>query len=243
MRPILNRIIREIVRMQFKKKQLEPTYPQVEKSVKLATIEFRHILQDSFLIVMGGLSASFGLIGFLLPNAFIDGGVTGISLILSEVTGISLALFIIVINVPFIILGLSTIGRQFALKSIIAILLLALFVHFISYPVVTQDKLLIAVFGGFFLGLGIGLAVRGGAVIDGTEVLAIYISRKTSMTIGDVILMFNVLIFFVAAYVFTVEISLYAMLTYLSASKTVDFVVSGIEEYLGVTIISDKSED
>ena len=119
MRPILNRIIREIVRMQFKKKQLEPTYPQVEKSVKLATIEFRHILQDSFLIVMGGLSASFGLIGFLLPNAFIDGGVTGISLILSEVTGISLALFIIVINVPFIILRLSTIGRQFALKSII----------------------------------------------------------------------------------------------------------------------------
>ena len=129
------------------------------------------------------------------------------------------------------------------MRSIIAILLLAVTVHFIPFPIITDDKLLIAVFGGFFLGLGIGLAIRGGSVIDGTEVLAIFVSRKTSLTIGDVILIFNVLIFLVAAYIFTIEISLYAMLTYLSASKTVDFVVSGIEEYVGVTIISEKSEE
>ncbi|RLD31454.1 MAG: hypothetical protein DRI73_08690, partial [Bacteroidetes bacterium] len=135
------------------------------------------------------------------------------------------------------------ISREFALKSIIAITLLAVTVHFMPFPIITEDKLLIAVFGGFFLGLGIGLAIRGGSVIDGTEVLAVFVSRKISLTIGDVILILNILIFGVAAYVFTIEISLYAMLTYLAASKTVDFVVSGIEEYVGVTIISDKNEE
>jgi uncharacterized membrane-anchored protein YitT (DUF2179 family) len=150
---------------------------------------------------------------------------------------------IVLVNVPFIIMGISTISRQFAIKSIIAIALLAVSVQFIPYPIITDDKLLIAVFGGFFLGLGIGLAIRGGSVIDGTEVLAVFVSKKTSLTIGDVIMVFNVFIFGIAAYVFEIEIALYAMLTYLAASKTVDFVVSGIEEYVGVTIISDKSEE
>ena len=112
-----------------------------------------------------------------------------------------------------------------------------------SFPVITHDKLLIAVFGGFFLGAGIGSTIRGGAVIDGTEILAVFVSRKTSLTIGDVIMVFNIIIFASAAYVFSVEISLYAMLTYLAASKTVDFVISGFEEYMGVTIISDKNEE
>ena len=243
MKPVIQWITREIVKIKFLKKNIKLSKPQVDDLEKNVTVEFKHILQDIFLMVMGALSASFGLIGFLLPNSFIDGGVTGISLIVSELSGVSLSVFIIVFNMPFIIMGYSTIGKQFAIKSVLAIILLSLFVYFIPYPVITQDKLLVAVFGGFFLGLGIGLAVRGGSVIDGTEVLAIFISRKTAMTIGDVILMFNVMIFFVGAYVFSVEISLYAMLTYLAASKTVDFVVSGIEEYLGVTIISEKSEE
>jgi uncharacterized membrane-anchored protein YitT (DUF2179 family) len=189
------------------------------------------------------LSASFGLQGFLLPNKFIDGGVMGISLTIAELTEIPLSILIVGVNLPFIIMGFSTISRQFALKSIIAIILLAVTVHFIPFPIITDDKLLIAVFGGFFLGLGIGLAIRGGSVIDGTEVLAVFVSRRTSLTIGDVIMIFNILIFGAAAYVFTIETSLYAMLTYLAASKTVDFVVSGIEEYLGVTIISDRNEE
>ena len=216
---------------------------QFEKEITDAKVEFTHLIHDSFLILLGILSACFGLIGFLLPNSFIDGGVTGISLILTELTGVPLSILLLAINIPFIILALSTISRQFALRSLIAIILLAISVHFIPVPIVTEDKLLIAVFGGFFLGLGIGLAIRGGSVIDGTEVLAIFISRKTSLTIGDVILIFNMFIFSVAAYVFSVEISLYAILTYLAASKTVDFVVSGLEEYIGVTIISDKNEE
>jgi uncharacterized membrane-anchored protein YitT (DUF2179 family) len=113
----------------------------------------------------------------------------------------------------------------------------------IPFPEITQDKLLIAVFGGFFLGAGIGLVVRGGAVIDGTEILAIAISRRSGLSIGDVILIINVVIFALAAYMLSIELALYAMLTYLSASRTVDFILEGIEEYTGVTIISPKADD
>jgi uncharacterized membrane-anchored protein YitT (DUF2179 family) len=241
MNPIFQYIISESVKRGLKKKKYETT--QIEKAISSTKVEFSHLIRDSFFILVGVLSAGFGLKGFLLPNMFIDGGVMGISLIIAELTEIPLSVLVVVINFPFIIMGFSTISRQFAFKSIIAIVLLALSIHFIPFPIITNDKLLIAIFGGFFLGLGIGLAIRGGSVIDGTEVLAIFVSKKTSLTIGDVILLFNVLIFSFAAYVFSIEISLYAMLTYLAASKTVDFVVSGIEEYVGVTIISDYSEE
>ncbi len=200
-------------------------------------------IKSTFLIIIGIVSAGFGLEGFLIPNSFIDGGVTGISLLVLEVTGYSLSILLVVINLPFIILGAFQVSRQFAIKSILAILGLALAVHFIPYPVVTSDKLLIAVFGGFFLGAGIGLAMRGGAVLDGTEVLAIYLSKKTGLTIGDVILIFNIFIFSCGAYILSVEIALYAILTYLAASKTVDFVIEGVEEYTGVTIISPKTDE
>ena len=238
MKPIFQYIIVEILKLKKKNSNTK----QSEKEITDAKVEFTHLISDSFLILLGVLSAGFGLQGFLLPNMFIDGGVMGISLIIAELTEIPLSILIFVINLPFLFMGISTISRQFAFKSIVAITLLAVAVHFVPFPIITDDKLLIAVFGGFFLGLGIGLAIRGGSVIDGTEVLAVFVSRKISITIGDVILIFNILIFGVAAYVFTIETSLYAMLTYFAASKTVDFVVSGIEEYVGVTIISDKNE-
>ena len=202
-----------------------------------------HLLKDSFLILLGVISAGFGLEGFLLPNAFIDGGVTGISLLTRELTDFPLPLLIIVINTPFVILGFTQIGRPFAIKSIAAIIGLALAITFIHYPVITSDKLLIAVFGGFFLGAGIGFAVRGGGVLDGTEVLAIYLSKRTGLTIGDIVLVFNVVIFSFAAYLLSIETALYSILTYLAASKTVDFVIEGVEEYTGVTIVSSHSEE
>ena len=243
MNPIFQYIIVETVKRQLNKKDKKTSSKLLEREIQIRKVEFTHILQESFLILLGVLAASFGLKGFLLPNSFLDGGVTGISLITAELTGISLSVFIVLINTPFILLAFSTISKQFAIKSIIAIILLALAVYFIPYPAITTDKLLISVFGGFFLGLGIGLAVRGGSVIDGTEVLAVFISRKTSMTIGDIILLFNIIIFSFAAYIFSIEISLYAILTYLAASKTVDYVVTGVEEYVGVTIISERNED
>ncbi len=214
-----------------------------DKEISDKKVEFKHIFHDIFFIILGILAASFGLKGFLLPNMFIDGGAMGIALIVAEITQIPLSVLIVAVNIPFLILGFKTVNRQFALRSIIAIIILAISVHFIPFPLITDDKLLIAIFGGFFLGLGIGLSIRGGSVIDGTEVLAIFFSRKTALTIGDVIMILNILIFGFAVFVFSTEIALYAMLTYLSASKTVDFVVSGIEEYLGVTIISDKNEE
>ena len=202
-----------------------------------------HFVRDAFLIMLGIASAGFGLKGFLIPNSFIDGGVTGISLLTEQVTGISLSILLVIINLPFLMVGYSQISKAFAVKSVAAILGLALVVYFVPYPVITTDKLLIAIFGGFFLGLGIGLSIRGGAVIDGTEVLAVYLSKRTGLTIGDVILIFNTIIFMFGAYILSVEIALYAILTYLSASRTVDFIIEGVEEYTGVTIVSDKSDE
>lgn len=206
-------------------------------------IEVNNLFKESLFILLGVLSATIGLRGFLLPNGFLDGGVMGISLIVAKTTHLSLSILIVLLNLPFLLLGFSSISKAFAIKSIVAIVTLSLTVHFIPIESITDERLLISVFGGFFLGLGIGLAMRGGAVIDGTEVLAVYISKKTALTIGDIILVFNIIIFSVAAYVFSINVALYAILTYMAASKTVDFVVSGIEEYIGVNIISEQSDE
>ena len=218
------------------------TYNQAKEVYKLKVSLF-HLLKSALLISIGVLSAGFGLESFLLPNSFIDGGVTGISLLTSELTKVSLPLLIVLINIPFIVLGYKQLGATFAIKSIIAIFALALAITFIPYPIITSDKLLVSVFGGFFLGAGIGFAVRGGAVLDGTEVLAIYLTKKTGLTMGDIILVFNILIFSVAAYLLSIETALYSILTYMAAAKTVDFVVEGVEEYIGVTIISAHSDE
>jgi len=203
----------------------------------------RDYIRSVLFVCLGVLLAGFGLKGFLMPNNFIDGGVTGISLLTNNKTGLPLAALIIIFNLPFILLGWHQIGRGFSLKSVGAITLLAIVVAFLPYPIVTNDKLLVAVFGGFFLGAGIGFTIRGGAVIDGTEILAIFMSRKQSLTVGDFILVLNILIFSAAAYLLSVEVAMYAMLTYLTASKTVDFILEGVEEFTGVTIISRHSEE
>lgn len=187
--------------------------------------------------------ASIGLKGFLLPNNFLDGGAMGMSLLLKILTNLDLSLLIILVNLPFIILGAKQISLSFSIKSSLAILLLAVLVHFISIPSITDDKLLIAIFGGFFLGAGIGLSIRGGAVIDGTEVLAISVSRTSSLSVGDFIALFNIALFSFAIFLTNMETAMYSMLTYLSASKTVDFIINGVEEYLGVLIISTKNEE
>ncbi|MBS3913631.1 MAG: YitT family protein [Bacteroidetes bacterium] len=212
-------------------------------SPKLKKTITRRNLKNFILITLGILCASFGFKGFLLTNNFIDGGATGISLLLTATTGYPLYVFIICVNIPFVILGHRVMGRSFAIKTAFAIAGLAVSLAIIQFPEITNDNLLVALFGGFFLGAGIGFAVRGGAVIDGTEVLAIYLSRKLSTTIGDIIIIINVVIFSVAAYFLGIEAALYSMITYLSASKTLDFIIEGIEEYIGVTIVSKKSEE
>jgi uncharacterized membrane-anchored protein YitT (DUF2179 family) len=209
---------------------------------RLKVILKREIL-NGFAILLGVFSAAFGLKSFLLPNNFIDGGITGVSLLISAVSGWQVSILIVVLNIPFIILGYRQIGINFVVKMTLGILCLAVCVATITFPALTADKLLVAVFGGFFLGAGIGLTMRGGGVIDGTEVMAIYSSRGTGLTIGDVILIVNVIIFSFAAWLLSLETALYSILTYLSASKTVDFILEGIEEYTGVTIISAHNEE
>lgn len=241
--PLFKNIIVNVVKSRRKNKTGAKPLESFDRSVTNLEIEVTHELSDLFYLLLGVLSASFGLRGFLMPSAFIDGGVTGVSLMINELTGVGLSLLLVCFNLPFLILAYFSIGKRFAIKSVLGIVLLALAVAFIPYPEITHDKILIAAFGGLFLGLGIGLAIRGGAIIDGTEVLAIYISRNTSLTVGNVILLFNVVIFITAAYFLSTEIALYAILTYFSASKTVDFVIDGIEEFMGITIISESNEE
>jgi uncharacterized membrane-anchored protein YitT (DUF2179 family) len=205
--------------------------------------KYLHLIKEILFIGAGVTSACFGLKSFLMPNGFIDGGVTGISLLITKLTRWELYYLIVVINIPFVILGFRQIGKTFAVKTSIAIILLSLMLAVVPFEPITHDKLLIAFFGGLFLGGGIGLAMRGGCVIDGTEVLALYISRNSVLTVGNIILILNILIFCVAAILVNIETALYAILTYLSASNTVDYIVNGIEQYTGVTIISDKNEE
>lgn len=197
---------------------------------------------SGFLLLLGTLVAGVGLASFLLPNQFIDGGVTGISMLFSRLFGWPLSGLLIAVNIPFVIFGHRQIGRTFAIKSALAIAALALWLVLIPFPVATTDKLLGAVFGGFFIGAGVGLAIRGGGVLDGTEILALIVSKKTFATVGEVILGLNVVIFFCAGLVFGIEPALYSVLTYFAAFKTIDYILHGIEAYNGVMIFSGKQE-
>ncbi|WP_241737978.1 YitT family protein [Hymenobacter polaris] len=201
----------------------------------------RTIISIAYLVA-GVFSAALGLESFMLPNGLFDGGVTGISLLAARLIHLPLSVFLVVLNLPFIWLGYRSMGKDFAIRALAAILTLAVVLVVVHFPVITQDKMLIAVFGGFFLGAGIGLAMRGGGVLDGTEILAVYLSKKGNLSVGDFVLVLNILIFIVVAVALDIQTALYSILTYLAAAKTIEFVVNGIEEYTGVTIISEHSD-
>ena len=215
---------------------------RAEGKARSAVARLLRELLNSLLIALGILSAGMGLHGFLLSSNFIDGGVTGVSMLLGKVTPLPLSFWLPVVNLPFVAIGYRHIGRAFALRSVLAILGLAVALATIPYPDVTPDLVLTAVFGGFFIGAGIGLAVRGGAVLDGTEIAALLISKRTHLLkVGNVILAFNVLLFLVAMSILGVEAALYSILTYMAAAKTLDFVIYGLEEYTAITIVSRQS--
>lgn len=198
--------------------------------------------RNALLITLGVLSAGFGIEGFLVPGGFIDGGVTGVSMLLGRLTPLPLAAWLPLINLPFLVVGYRQLGPAFALRGGLAIGALALALVMVPYPHVTRDPVLEAVFGGFFLGGGIGLAVRGSAVLDGTEIAALLISRGSPVfKVGDLILGFNVVLFLVAMRTLGVEPALYSILTFLSAARTLDFVIYGLEEFTAVTIFSRES--
>jgi uncharacterized membrane-anchored protein YitT (DUF2179 family) len=202
-----------------------------------------HWLTDTAYTLAGILFCGFALKSFLIPNAFFDGGVTGMSLLLHELYHFNIAVVIVLANIPFIIMGAYQVNKTFAAKTLAAIIVLGLCLQFMPYPTdITSDKLLVSIFGGVFMGIGVGLAIRGGCALDGIEVLALYTGKRISFTISEIILGINIIIFLIAAIELTLPTALYSIMTYYTASKTISFVIEGLEEYTGVTIISAQSQ-
>jgi len=202
----------------------------------------KHTIVDVLYATAGILFCGFALKGFLVPNSFFDGGITGLSLLLHELYHWPISVVIVVANLPLIIMAGFQVNKGFAIKTFLAIIGLAVCLQFIPYPEITSDKLLVSIFGGVFMGIGIGLAMRGGYALDGVEVLALYTGKRISFTISEIILGINIIIFLVAAVELGLPTALYSILTYYCASRTINFVVEGIEEFNGVTIISGQSE-
>src|ERR1700743_3403565 len=199
-------------------------------------------IKDAAYSFSGILVCGFAFKCFLVPNAFFDGGVTGISLLIHELYHIDIALVIVIANIPFIIMGVFQVNSRFAWKTMAAIIGVGICLQFIPYPAITNDKLLVSIFGGVFMGTGIGLAIRGGCALDGIEVLALYTLKRSSFTISEIILGINIIIFSIAAFELGLPTALYSVMTYYAASHTINFVIEGLEEYTGFTIISGQSE-
>jgi uncharacterized membrane-anchored protein YitT (DUF2179 family) len=193
-------------------------------------------------ILIGILLASIGLKAFLLPNGFLDGGVTGIAILISGSFNIDISIVLLIVSIPFLIVGAYTISKRILIKSIISIALLSISIVLETFPVVTEDKLLIAIFGGLFLGAGIGLSIRNGAVLDGSEILGIFIYDRFGIKIGNTILIFNIILFSVTAVILSTEIAMYSILTYIITAKVIDLVIEGFEDFAGFMIVSRKSD-
>ena len=200
------------------------------------------LISEYLQIAFGIVLASIGLKAFLLPNGFLDGGVTGITLLVRTQVEINISFLLILFSIPFLILGYFTVSRRIVVKSIISILGLALFIYFENFETITDDKLLISIFGGLFLGAGIGIAIRNGSVLDGSEILGVYLNDKFGISIGQIILVFNIILFSITALVLSVEVALYSILTYIVTAKVTDLVIEGFEDFIGVTIVSKKFE-
>ncbi|SDD83139.1 Uncharacterized membrane-anchored protein YitT, contains DUF161 and DUF2179 domains [Mucilaginibacter pineti] len=200
------------------------------------------IIKDIVTVIIGILFCGFALKGFLVPNKFFDGGVTGISLLIHEIYHKNIAFVIIAANIPFVILGAFQVNKSFALKTFVCVIALGICLLYVPYPVITSDKLLVSIFGGVFMGLGVGLSIRGGCALDGIEILALYTLKRSSFTISEIILGINIIIFLIAAFELGLPTALYSILTYYTASRTISFVIDGLEEYTAVNIISGKSD-
>ena len=206
---------------------------------KKAAISF---IKEYVQIFIGIILASIGLKAFLLPNGFLDGGATGIAILLSEKINLDISIVLLLVSIPFLILGAYTISRRILIKSLISIILLSISISIESFPILTEDKLLISIFGGLFLGAGIGLAIRNGSVLDGSEILGIFLYDKFGITIGKTILLFNIILFGITALVISKEIAMYSILTYIITAKVIDLVIEGFEDFIGFTIISRHAE-
>ena len=202
--------------------------------------QITNYFNEYFQIFIGILLTSLGLKAFLLPNGFLDGGVTGIALLVRTQVDINISYLLVFFSIPFLVLGYYTVSKRIVIKSMISILGLALFIHFENFQTITNDKLLISIFGGLLVGSGIGIAIRNGSVLDGSEILGIYLNDKFGISIGKIILFFNIILFSITAFVVSIEVALYSILTYIIAAKVTDTVIEGFEDFIGITIVSKK---
>ncbi len=200
-------------------------------------------IKNLLLIVLGTGLAVLAMKGFMIPNRLMDGGITGISILLHEIFHVNISILVIVLNVGFVYLGYKKIGKTFAIQTTLAVILLALGLLFVDIQPITKEKLLIAFFGGILIGTGIGLVIRAGGVIDGAEVIAVFTKRKTGFSNTEIIMAMNTLIFAVAAFQFGIETAMYSIITYFAATRATDYVVDGIEEFTAVHIISAQQEE
>jgi len=216
----------------------------MNKKHQSETINWKTILNSKNLlqIMAGSGLAVFAMKGFMIPNRFMDGGVTGISILLHEISHINISIFILVFNLPFVYLGYKKIGRTFAIQTVIAVTLLAIGLLLIDIQPVTTDRLLIAIFGGVLIGIGVGLVIRCGGVLDGAEVIAVFTKRRTGFSNSEIIMLFNTCIFAGAAFHFGLETAMYSLITYFAATRATDYVVDGIEQYTSINIISSKHD-
>ncbi len=203
----------------------------------------KRIISEIFQISLGILLASIGLKMFLLPNGFLDGGVTGIAILLSEIFDIEMSYFLLFVSVPFLILAWFNLNKRIFIKSVLSIILLAIIIHYENFNSITDDKLLIAIFGGLFLGSGIGLTIKNGAVLDGSEILGIFINERLGISIGKVILFFNIILFGATAILLSLEVAMYSILTFIVTAKVIDLMIEGFEDYVGLMIVSKKSKE
>ena len=215
------------------------------KKYKSDRVEWKHVLnfKNLLLIFFGTGLAVLAMKGFMIPNRFMDGGITGISILLHEIFHINISFLVVILNVLFIYLGYRRIGKTFAVQTTIAVILLSIGLLFIDINPITSDKLLIAIFGGILIGTGVGLVIRGGGVIDGAEVVAVFTKRRTGFSNSEIIMLFNTIIFSVAAFQFGIETAMYSIITYFTATRATNYVVDGIEEFTAMNIISSQQEE
>lgn len=194
-----------------------------------------------FMITVGIILASWSLDCFLIPNLILDGGVTGVSIIISKLSNIPLGLLVFLINIPFVYIGYKNVGTKFLIKSSFSMILFAITLTlFEELPAVTDEILLATTFGGFFLGIGVGLVLRFGGCLDGTESVGVVISRKTSLSVGQVVFFFNLFIYTIAGFIFGFERSMYSLLTYFITFKVIDIVSEGLESGKAALIITES---
>ena len=206
-------------------------------------------IKEYFFLALGAIIYAFAIEGFLIPSHIIDGGITGISMILNTLTAKSLGIFVVAINLPFIILALRKLGKRFVFSTFFAIIMFAVGVTlfgnlFHGHCVIENLELFLsAIFGGLILGAGVGLIIRNGASVDGTEILAIYATRKISFSVGEIIMFINIFIFTIAGFIYDWTHALYSIITYFIAYKTMDVVIEGLNESKSVFVITDYSTE